>query len=254
MSEESSHYAPKYAEHNDWQLERGRRLLAVANPKEGQSVLDVGCGTGELSLDLARAVSRTGRVFALDPDRERLKIARASVPPEIDNIVFLEEGAEEIKGVESASVDLAFSNYVLQWIADKGKALREIARCLRTDERLVMECVAGWPPEAERITKTMGKNVEEIMLAIRDRQHFIDQDQWMRLFHEHGFIVEHIGTFDVRQEFADLATFHDWFEATTHGLFRREMLTDDSMRRVREEYPGKVVYDMQAFQAVVQKR
>jgi precorrin-6B methylase 2 len=41
-------------------------LLALAAPRAGERVLDVGCGCGASTLDLARAVGPTGRVAALD--------------------------------------------------------------------------------------------------------------------------------------------------------------------------------------------
>ena len=46
---------------------------------EGSIVLDLGCGTGYLSSVLAERVGPSGHVIAVDPDRERIRVAKANV-------------------------------------------------------------------------------------------------------------------------------------------------------------------------------
>lgn len=63
-------------------------LLDLAKPQNGETVLDLGCGTGQLTSELAYSVGPTGKVIAIDPDVERLKVAQASIPPEIKTSMF----------------------------------------------------------------------------------------------------------------------------------------------------------------------
>ena len=54
----------------------GMRMIDVLNVEKGATVLDLGCGTGYLTKVLSEQVRPEGKVVAVDPDGERLKIAR----------------------------------------------------------------------------------------------------------------------------------------------------------------------------------
>ena len=45
-------------------------------PKAGDAILDLGCGTGELSAYLAELVGPEGKVIGVDPDKERIQLAK----------------------------------------------------------------------------------------------------------------------------------------------------------------------------------
>ena len=58
-------------------------------PQVGNVILDLGCGTGELSVYLAERVGPEGRVIGVDPDKERIQLARQS-HGHIKNLSFAE--------------------------------------------------------------------------------------------------------------------------------------------------------------------
>jgi ubiquinone/menaquinone biosynthesis C-methylase UbiE len=58
-------------------------LLALAGIREGQIVLDVGCGTGLLTYPAAAAAGPAGRVYGVDPDAAALAIARERRPSDV---------------------------------------------------------------------------------------------------------------------------------------------------------------------------
>ena len=68
--------AEAYEENSSEQVRLGMDLIQKINPKKGDKVLDMGCGTGKLSEVFADLVGPEGQVVAIDPDTERLKIAR----------------------------------------------------------------------------------------------------------------------------------------------------------------------------------
>lgn len=56
-------------------------LLAEVGVAAGAACLDVGCGGGDVTLELARAIGPTGRVVAVDADETVVGIARAEAGP-----------------------------------------------------------------------------------------------------------------------------------------------------------------------------
>ena len=91
-------------------LERddGMKLINIAAPREGSKVLDTGCGTGYLSKVIADLVRAKGKVVGIDPETERLRLAKEKCSA--SNIEYLERSAEDIPG---GGYDLVFSNHVL---------------------------------------------------------------------------------------------------------------------------------------------
>lgn len=94
-------------------------------PQAGDTILDLGCGTGELSAYLAQLVGNSGKVVGVDHDKERLELAKRS-HSNIDNLSFIEGSSSNFPGMGSESYDIIFSNYVLHWIPDKSNAFRNM--------------------------------------------------------------------------------------------------------------------------------
>jgi SAM-dependent methyltransferase len=103
-----------------------RRLAALLRP--GLAVLDVGCGTGAITADVARAVGPSGTVVGLDRDPTMIAWARArhgAVPQ-----VRFEDG-DVLALPYEAAFDVVTAARVLQWIEDPARALGCMARATR---------------------------------------------------------------------------------------------------------------------------
>lgn len=116
-----------------------RRRLAnfdALSPKPGEAVADIGCGTGLLTLELARAVGASGRVFGIDPSGDMLETARERCAGR-DSVQVL-KGMADALPLDDESVDKAVSLQVFEYLPDIPAALTEVHRVLRSNGRLVI--------------------------------------------------------------------------------------------------------------------
>ena len=121
-------------------------LLARLGDVTGESVLEIGCGTGALTAPLAAAVGDNGRVVSIDISEPMLGAARQRVGEQGLRNVTLVLGDAQVFDVEPAAFDLATSRMGVMFFADPAAAFRNIASALKPGGRLVFAC---WAPLAE---------------------------------------------------------------------------------------------------------
>ena len=112
--------------------------LSLGELKQGQVVLDIGCGAGMDSFLAARQVQPHGQVIGVDMVEEMLAKARRSA--ESLGIVNLDLrlGRADALPVSTASVDVIITNGVFNLCVDKPKVIAEMFRVLRPGGRLQM--------------------------------------------------------------------------------------------------------------------
>ncbi|MBM3726064.1 MAG: class I SAM-dependent methyltransferase [Acidobacteria bacterium] len=134
----------------------GEDLVAMLDPKPGEWVLDLGCGTGQLTALIARSGAR---VVGADHSAAMLEKARANAP----GVEFVEADAASFRFDQQ--FDAVFSNAVLHWVKDAEDAVCAIADALRPGGRFVAE-FGGFGntrrvlEAVERASARLGRTVE----------------------------------------------------------------------------------------------
>lgn len=112
--------------------------LRLGELQAGQTVLDLGSGSGLDSILAARRIGSTGKVIGVDMTDAMIDKARRNAQAlELQNVEFIHTETESLP-LESESVDVAISNGVFNLCTNKPKVLAEIFRVLRPGGRLQM--------------------------------------------------------------------------------------------------------------------
>lgn len=125
--------AKGYTAVNNTQFNAGLFLLERLGDVTSNKILDVGCGTGNLTAHLQTLVGSSGSVVGVDPSTERVAIAQEF---KSSNLSFEVGRAEDLSRFPDASFDVVFVNSTFHWVQDQPKAVREFARVLKSGGRL----------------------------------------------------------------------------------------------------------------------
>ncbi len=110
--------------------------LSLGRPRPGETVVDIGAGSGMDTFLAARAVGAHGRVIAVDMTEAMLERGRENVALTGLRQIDYREGLAEALPVADASADVVISNGVINLSTDKDAVFREAFRVLRAGGRL----------------------------------------------------------------------------------------------------------------------
>ena len=115
------------------------RLMGIA---EGESAVDVGCGTGRLTFEVGKIVGPSGTVRGLDPSPHRIELARTKMQEcQCRSELWVGE-AGDLRRIPDASVDHVYYASVFHWIDNKADALTEAYRVLRPGGKIGIVTIA----------------------------------------------------------------------------------------------------------------
>ena len=130
--------AADYASNSVVQQTWARELIAKLKLRGDERILDVGCGDGKITAEMARAIP-IGQAVGVDASPQMIEFAKKTFPAgKNPNLEFHVMDARKIQFVRK--FDLVFSNAALHWVDDHQAFLRGAASVLKPGGRLVVSC------------------------------------------------------------------------------------------------------------------
>lgn len=211
----------------------GTKIIQDLEIREGSTVLDLGCGTGYLTKMLSERVGPQGKVVAVDPDGERLAIARTKYHS--GNIEYLQA---DDKTFPLGEYDIVFSNIVIHWIDDKEALFNRVYANLRPGGCFVFSAPNDCypiPEIGEKVFNTMvGPNFLHQML--NKEMKFLSAMEYEAMGSAIGFtpismkIIDHFPKWKSLDEYID--SMHGWF----HGRFDPTQFDRDTLQAIQKDY------------------
>jgi SAM-dependent methyltransferase len=141
--------------------------VALAEIKEGETVLDLGCGAGFDCFLAAKKVGGSGKVIGVDITPEMIEKAQKSAKKHSIKNVEFRLGDMENLPVKDDSIDVVISNCVINLVPDKKKVFEEIYRVLKKSGRMIISDIVLRSDLSEHIRNNPDAYIGCIAGAVR---------------------------------------------------------------------------------------
>jgi len=243
----------KFAQHPFYQ-EVNRRLVTLTGLHPGQSVVDLGAGTGAVTRLLVEQVdSPQAEVIAVEPSETAIEVARHNLENIGDAVVrFVQGSAEKLSQLVRRPVDAVFFCNAIHLVPEKGEVLQEIKRTLSDDGTFSFNTTfydGAEPTEAEQFYRRwMMKALRALkshygIMPTRARaeaRHRLTEQEYVLLLQENGFRVRNKEVMNVDVPlggFEDISEYSLWIEGVLPGVplaAGRESLIEGAREAFRE--------------------
>ncbi|ODN42043.1 class I SAM-dependent methyltransferase [Piscirickettsia litoralis] len=145
--------AQHYHDSSDMQYRIAHDILADETFHQNDTVLDIGCGSGKITVDIASLVKQ-GQVVGIDLSEQMITFANKQYK-HIENLSFAQGDILDLQ-LKSEFTKVTTFN-MLQWVSDFNLAFKRIYHCLKSNGRFIggyfLKCYPIWDPVDELITQ-----------------------------------------------------------------------------------------------------
>ena len=219
-----------------WEL--GKGVVELLAPKTGERILDVGCGTGQLTAEIAASGAE---VAGIDRSAEMIGEARRKFP----ELQFEVMDAREIR--MDRKFDAVFSNAALHWIKEPERVIAGVARVLEPGGRFVAEF--GGKGNVAEVIEAVERACGKLGVKFADEMnpwYFPSVAEYSGLLEKHGLEVQQAALFDRPTPLEDGERgLRTWMEMFGSPIFQRvaEEKRETLMGEVEHEARTKLLRD-----------
>ena len=239
-----------YSETSSFQRNSGYQFIQQLSLGPRCRVLDLGCGTGSLAAVLSECVGPEGKVIAVDPDGERLKLAKEK---------YARDNIEYVSGNDATypegSYDLIFAGQLVQWVTNKEALFRRVFETLKSGGRFAFTTANGtplnvFPPAAnDCMNELFGPDF--IGKVFCKRMAFLTCDQYQELALSHGFTITNMEDKDVPGFLTgSVDNLIEFFFGLLHGELDHDAITEQALQSCKDKYEDDLQRQAKRHQTV----
>ncbi|MBL4767127.1 MAG: methyltransferase domain-containing protein [Rhodobacteraceae bacterium] len=167
-----------------------RATLEKMSLPESAHVIDVACGTGALTREIAARLLGDGRIVGADLNETMIALAIQRHPSDAHEATYVASDVCELP-FEDGGFDIAFCQQGLQFFPDKLAALIEIRRMLKTGGKLKLTCWSAISPFNRALSNALADHIgESAANKAKAPFSFRDGDVITELLESAGFVIE----------------------------------------------------------------
>lgn len=201
-----------YTKQHAFVHEYGEDLVQLLAPQKDEHILDVGCGTGELTHQISTFCAS---VSGIDSSIEMINAARKAYP----EINFEHKDTRYLDSVDE--YDAIFSNAVLHWIKEADLVISALSKSLKPGGRLVVEM--GGKGNVARIVNTLQATLAESGFEEQSKRnpwYFPSIAEYASILEKHELTVTHAWHFDRPTELDGKAGLTHWLSQFSLPFFK----------------------------------
>lgn len=234
-------YAKNSANQHSWAQE----LIPKLELKGKEALLDIGCGDGKITAEIAKALPR-GRAVGVDSSKEMINLAQATFPQKAhSNLSFQLMDARKLTFNEE--FDKLFSNATLHWIVDQTAVLQGAQKSLKTGGQLLFQ-MAGKGNAQDVI------DILDELLVVAPWEQFFDDftfpyaflspEEYKKLLAKAGLVPLRVALFPKDMKFTGAEGLAGWVRTTwlpfteRIPVERRDSFVKEIVNRYLQLYPA----------------
>ncbi|HEU6446840.1 MAG TPA: methyltransferase domain-containing protein [Verrucomicrobiae bacterium] len=237
--------AADYAANSVVQQSWAREIIAKLNLRGGETLLDVGCGDGKITAEIARHLPE-GFAAGADASTEMIAFGKKTFPTKDNaNLEFHVCDAREISPKKfKQKFDILFSNAALHWVDDHEKFLAGAASVLKPGGRLIVSC--GGKGNAQDVFVALRPEMRlkrwwEFFRKMPTPYFFYSPDDYEKWLPRHGFQIVSLKLAPKDATYPGEDGFATWLRTTWIPYVQRvpENMREEFIAAVTQRYVAK---------------
>jgi len=207
--------AQDYAKNSQNQFQWAKELIPKLKLKGNEALLDIGCGDGKITVELARCLP-DGRAVGMDSSEKMINLAKNTFPQkDYPNLFFQVMDARKL--TFQSEFDIAFSNAALHWIVDQKAVLTGVQRSLKSGGKILFQMAGkGNAKDVLGVVKELAaeKPWKSFFHKMNFPYGFYDQKEYKAFLQHASLVAERVELFPKDMKFNSAEGLAGWVRTT----------------------------------------